>query len=431
MNIISFNEAKQVNLLEKAEIARGKRQFREAYDFLREALRYGENAAIFNRAAAILNEMGEFTGALQVAQYALKCEGANPQAKWEMAVAAERLWKLDLAARLVEELPEEGAPDPFAPHFPRRNELWGMICLKRLHLPGVRKAIFRGAVHGRLPEPLASRAERLAALMADRSSSITDPLAPESASPPGLREWIHVMYRRRLLKVGSVKNGFSLHIFPGQEGAAEFNGEHFVMGHPSFRDCGRILLELHRVITEENRGYGGVYPCHPASASVAIALSRILKIPLVEPVRLSAAAPILLCMASNLGGGAAAVSRRWPARHDLFILGKSFEHDEFYDVVAPPHNRPMLSAWAEPILSDHRQIIGALGEYITLPWEQASIKAYQSVRQNDGADGSSSVLDFNDDPRGRPSRPEETSSSERIADRLVAAYQEGANRSES
>lgn len=430
MNIVSFNQARRDDLLEKAQAAHQKQQFREAYDFLREALRYGENAAIFNRAAGILNEMAEYESAVKVAGYALKCEPHNPQAKWEMAWAYERLWRPAEALQLLNEIPASNPLDPPGQAFSRRDDLLGMCHLKRLDLAEVQKAVFRGAHAGNLPQPIASRAGRLEHCLARFGGGVASGSDPSGRWPGmengaaerrlGLRDWCYIMHGHRLIRTSSRTASFSLPFSPERDGPADAEPEHFVLGHPDFPDCGGILAELKQILAEEGSGYKGVYSCDANSLPVALAVSKILKLPLVDSAKLSASAPILLCLASNLGAAAARFSRHWSARHELFILAKSFERREFYDVVAPPCNRPTIQTWAEPIRSARRQIIGALGEYISLPWEAASIQARRSMNNPQEKGGNPSIAPLNGSVR-EPIRLENERDAVRIAERLIAA----------
>lgn len=380
MNIISFDQAKREDLLEKADQAHKNRQFREAYGFLREALRFGENAAIFNRAATILNEMGEYTAALQVAQYALKHESNNPVARWELAVANERLWKLEAALGWLAELPAEIPPGLHSQKFANKSELEGMCHLKSLNEKEAHRALFRCTKTDQFPEPLSSRIDRLRDQLNRR--------APTSGEIPvglSLNEWMGVMYGHRLLYRNSLEQSFKLHVVPGRR-SDTFTGDHFIMGHPSFDDCGRILAALHATVEEEGVGYDGVHACEQASQPVALAVSHALQLPIVDSASLLNGNRVLLCLGSNLDGAAMRNLRRFAPQHDLFILAKSFERDEFYNTVAPPQNKPLMSAWSEPIASPHRQIIGAVGEYITLPWEQTSIQAYEAAKTSRSID---------------------------------------------
>jgi hypothetical protein len=426
LKIISFNEAKRDDLIQKANAAQKKKQFREAYDFLREALRYGENAAVFNRAATILNEMGEYQGSLQVGEYALKCEPHNPWAKWEMAIAMERLWRLDESLEHLKGLPEGGLSDSPNLTLQRKNNVEGMCHLKRQNLTELRKMVFRGAEKGQLPEPLASRAKRLENYLKPYSylsshEEVTEETPLTSFPKLGLRDWMEVMYRYRLLRVCSPQNTLALHLLPSRQSPEQFRGEHFVMGHPNFLDCAKILKILKKTVEEEAVGYRGVYPVEPNSHGLSLALSKILEIPVVDSAKIASSDPILLCLASNLGGAGSKVSKRWPLRHELFILAKSFERDEFCDVVSPPNNASMLNTWAEPIFSGHRQIVGAIGEYMSVPWEEASIKAYQTVRSEQNR---TKVSGPSDGTYWDPSSSTNERSSVKIAERLLSAYRE-------
>ncbi len=369
MSILSFNQARRDHLLQQAETAHQRRHFREAYDFLREALRYGENADIFHRAATILNEMGEYAGAAQVAQYALKADPRHSMARWELAVASERLWKLEDALLLFEELAKDDSFSSDARILARKSLVAGMCHLKRMDLAGARKAMFRGAGKGELPQPLATRIERLEAFMSH-----------DHPTQPGLRDWMNIMHGHFLLKVCSRENPIQIHVSPSQAGMDSFGGEHFVTAHPSFQDCARALMELKRWVSSQGSPYCGVYACEPQSIPVAMAVGQLLGLPRVDVAKLSSSDRVLLCLASNAGKMGTKIGRHWHLRHDLFILARSFEREEFHDVVSPPHHQPMVHAWAEPIVAAHRQVLGMIGEFISLPWEQASIKARETMK---------------------------------------------------
>lgn len=373
MSILSFNHGQRDHLLRQAETAHRRRHFREAYDFLREALRFGENADIFHRAATILNEMGEYPGAAQVARYALKADPSHGPARIELVSALERLWQLDEALTELENL----GRDPITLEDPRRaarvNHLLCLCHLKRLDLVGAQRASFRGADRGVLPEPMASRVRRLAEFLDD------------AKAPPSLRDRLWIMHGHHLLPT---------------QGDSGLVG----MSHPTYADCARALRMLKRHAEETRAGYRAVFCCEPGSLPVALAAARCLGVPPADTARLASSDRVLLCLASNSGrpGGAHRASR-----HDLFILAKNFEREEYHDVVTPPHHAGKLTVWAEPIPSSHHQIIGLLGELAGLPWEAASIKSRETMR-----------LPSSEAP-GEAFTPGDTIAAERIAARLM------------
>ncbi len=415
MNVLFFNEAKQGDLLGKADAARQKRHYREAYGFVREALRFGENAAVLNRATAILNEMGEYATALQLARHALKCESRNACARWEMARACERLWLLDDALDLLRDLNEARVPDAPAGFAAARNDLIGMCRLKRGDLDGVRRALFRGAGRSGFPEPLASRVRGLEEVTAEAKRR-AEASATGSAPGMGLREWLYVMRGSWLIVRRTRERRFATDVVPGLQAPDSFEGEHFVVGCPDFLDCGRILDGLVKVFREKKVSLAGIYPCDFQSLPVALAAARLLDLPLAEASRLAAPRPLLLCLAGNADSTGARAAQRLPSRHPLFLMVKNFEREEFHDAAPPPHNQPRLNSWAEPMLSDHHQMIGAIGECLLPPWEDAAAPALKTSPAVAGI-GMNRL-------EKRPHRPvilRDARGAREIADRLVAA----------
>lgn len=367
MNILSFEQGHREQLLERADVAQRHRHFREAYDLLREALRFGEDASIFDRASAILNEMGEFESASQVASRSLRNEPKNPRALWEKAFALERLWKTEEALELLERIRVEDVPNAAMDSGIRLNHLMGMCRLKQRDVNGLRRVVFRSA----------SRGNHLK-LISDRLSRLETAL-DQSGERLRLRDWVKIMHDRHLLTVYSRRKKTALHSRIEKSLLKDHEGEHDVIRHLSFEDCGEILLALQRSVRDENRKYVGVCSAEPNSLPLAMAVSKLLGLPVVDMIRLAAPESLLICLVSNLGGMGAHISPRWPSRHDLFIMAKGFEREEFRDVVSPPHNFPQVHAWADPILSNHRQIIGALGEYFSFPWEKASLRTCRII----------------------------------------------------
>ena len=342
MKILSFNRVKQEELLQKSAQARHRRRYQEAYDFLREALRYGEDAAILSRAAALLNEMGEYGAAVQISSFALTKEKNCEPAQWEMANAFERMWDLDEAIDILTRLDER--------KFPGLNLALFKCHLKKCDVGQARKYLFRHSHGADLPPELKARCDRLDRVGADKLT---------------LRGWKWVMHGHRLAHERG-EGEFETHLASNGRAPAGFGGQHYVIARPGFRDCARVLAALQRILAEHSRSYSGIIPLGATAMPVALFLARLLSLPLLN-TRAAGGSPLLV-MGSNLESRAS-LPRGFPPR-DLLILMKSFERDEFYDAVPPPGNLPEVGRWPEPLRGFPTQWIGALGEMIFLPWER-------------------------------------------------------------
>jgi hypothetical protein len=349
VNIISFNQLKREALLMKAEGAHKNRQYQQAYDYLREALRFGENAAIFLRAASILNEMGEYQNAAQLAKYALQADPNLSEAKWELAVAYERLWKIDEALALLHEI------ESFV--FNSKNDLplksihlFGMCYLKSGDLNAAKRILFRGAVTGTFPEPLISRLNRIMKRF--------ESLNVSSVTSLKLADWIYIMHGNHLLLSDS----------EGSTQETPFRLEYF--------DLGKILWEFEKHYKESALKYSGILPIGPHSMSVAKILSEILNLPILGSV-FTGKAPVLICALVNVG-----FKLNHPFKnlrqHDVFILVKHFEREEFYDAVSNSISLS-LNSWPESFNIGYHQIIGVLGRRFVLPWEKQIVKTDQKT----------------------------------------------------
>jgi hypothetical protein len=181
---------------------------------------------------------------------------------------------------------------------------------------------------------------------------------------------------RHLLVHERGEHAFQFHHVFGGAAAPEakgFEGEHYVVGHPSFSDCARVLAALEDFLAEHSGRYSGVAPLGESARPVALFLARLLGLPLATSRSSSERRPLLLVMGTNRDRPAPPPGGFF--RNDLLIFMKSFEREEFHDTVAPPHNRVHLSRWAEPICTSRLQIIGAIGEWIALPWERPAGKS--------------------------------------------------------
>ena len=363
MKILSFNRVKQEELLQKSAQARHRRRYQEAYDFLREALRYGEDAAILSRAAALLNEMGEYGAAVQISSFALTKEKNCEPAQWEMANAFERMWDLDEAIDILTRLDEQ--------KFSGLNLALFKCHLKKCDVGQARKYLFRHSHGADLPAGLKARCDRLEDLLSagsrsDRASSRSHHAwsRPHRACL-SLRGWKWVMHGHRLAHERG-EGEFETHLTSNGRAPAGFEGQHYVIARPGFRDCARVLAALQRILAEHSRSYSGIIPLGATAMPVALFLARLLSLPLLN-TRPVGGSPLLV-MGSNLESRAS-LPRGFPPR-DLLILMKSFERDEFYDAVPPPGNLPEVGRWPEPLRGFPTQWIGALGEMIFLPWER-------------------------------------------------------------
>ena len=346
MDILSFNKVKQDELLQKSSHARSRRRYREAYEFLREALRYGEDSAILSRAAMLLNEMGEHGAALQVATFALTKDRDCDGAMWEMAVALERSWDLDEAIGIFLQLNEA--------RFPRLNE-WLCACfLKKGDLDEARKYLFRIPHDSDLPPVMNARCERMEKL--DRSRLT-------------LRDWKWVMHGHVLVhERGEQGYCFQSHRLPEGADPADFAGQHYVSAEPSFHDCARVLLGIGDILAGGAPPYTGIFGIGETGLPVALFLSRLLSVPKAGRSQLMSSDRLLIVLGSNTDPRRRR-SHLLP-QHDVLILMKSFEREEFCDVVAPPNQKLFLGRWGFSIGGKRRQIIGAIGELIVLPWER-------------------------------------------------------------
>ena len=361
MKILSFNRVKQEELLEKSAQARHRRRYQEAYGFLREALRYGEDAAILSRAATLLNEMGEYGSAVQVCALALAREKNCEPAQWEMASAFERMWDLDEAIDILMRLDDR--------KFPAVNLALHQCHLKKCNVGEARKYLFRHSHGTDLSAEGETRRGRLADLKArcDRLEELLPAGSRLHRACLTLRDWKWVMHGHRLAHERS-DGEFETHLASNGRAPAAFEGRHYIVARPGFRDCARVLAALGGVLAERGRSYSGVIPLGSAAIPVALFLARRLSLPLLNAHR--AGGCPLLVMAGNLGSRAS-LPRDFPA-HDLLILMKSFEREEFYDVVPPPGNLAEVGRWPEPLRGFRTQLIGALGEMIFLPWERTA-----------------------------------------------------------
>ncbi|MDD2710043.1 MAG: hypothetical protein PHV34_18835 [Verrucomicrobiae bacterium] len=355
-NILSFSEFKTEESVRRADAAMQKKQYLQAYQFLREALRYGGNSGIFSRAAAILNEVGDHGGAKQTCLNAIHMEAVSPSIHWELALACERLWfmldSLELCRSILPVQPVFG----LLPKL-KREDVAVMCHIKLLNADSARQALFRGAEKNRLSPRLLARVERLEQLLTDSTPSFH------------LREWLHVMRGHVLLVSNDEDQLTGFQGLPEGRGDAPFAGEHFVIAHLNYHDCGIMLNRLRVMAARDEHRYEGVFSVEPSSLPVAMAVSELLSLPLLDHRQTCASSRVLLCLSGNRVAPLPPL-RRLPPRHDLFILGKSFECEEYYDVVQPPFNNSYLHAWTEPINTPHRQIIGAIGENVVLPWDE-------------------------------------------------------------
>lgn len=346
MKILSFNRVKQEELLQKSAQARSRRRYQEAYDFLREALRYGEDAAILSRAAALLNEMGEYSAAVQVSAFAVTKEKNCAPAQWEMARAFERMWELDEAVEILEHL-DEGA-------FADVNRVLFMCHLKKGDVDAARRFLFRHSHGAELPADLKARCDRLEGLA-------------KGYRTLSLRDWKWVMHGHRLAHE-RCDGEFETHLASNGQAPKGFEGRHYVIARPGFRDCARVLAAIEGVISQQERFYSGIVAAGSTGMPVALFLARLLGLPLLNAARASASGSPLVVIGSNLESRAS-LPRGFPA-HDVLVLMKSFEREEFFDVVAPPSNLPEVGRWPDPLRPHRTQLIGAIGEMIFLPWEK-------------------------------------------------------------
>lgn len=358
MKILSFNRVKQEELLQKSALARNRRRYQEAYDFLREALRYGEDAAILSRAAGLLNEMGEYSAALQLAAFALTKEKSCEPAQWEMALAFERLWDVDEAIDILLKLEES--------RFPDVNLALFKCFVKKGQIGEARKHLFRHAHGAELPAELKAVCDRFESAAKTRLT---------------LRDWKWVMHGH-FLAHERTDGEFETHVASNGRAPAAFEGRHYIIARPNFRDCARVLLALEGVMEKRGRSYSGVIALGSTALPVALFLARLHSLPLINTTH-TGGSPLLV-MGGNLEARPAIP--RGLQRHDLLILMKSFERDEFHDAVAPPVNLAEVGRWPEPLRPCRTQIIGALGEMIFLPWER-STKTSRSSSSSDINEG--------------------------------------------
>jgi hypothetical protein len=143
-----------------------------------------------------------------------------------------------------------------------------------------------------------------------------------------------------------------------------------------------VLSALENVMDKRGRSYSGVVSLSSTAMPVALFLARLHSLPLVNTSQ-AGSAPLLV-MGGNLDSRPTVP--RGLQRHDLLILMKSFERDEFHDVVPPPGNLAEVGRWPEPLRFGRTQLIGALGEMIFLPWER-STKTSRSSSASDINEG--------------------------------------------
>jgi len=360
MKILSFNRVKQEELLQKSASARNRRRFQEAYDFLREALRYGEDAAILARAAALLNEMGEYSAALQVSTFAITKEKNCEPAQWEMARAFERMWDVDEAIDILLRLDEQKYPDVNLALF--------KCYLKQCDVAKARRSLFRHSHGAELPAELKAKCDRLEGLLNARGLTAHGRFV-KAARRFSLRDWKWVMHGHLLAHERS-EYRFETHLASNGRPPVGFEGMHYVIARPSYRDCARVLADMERLHAGRLKTYSGIASLGTTAIPVALFLARLLAVPLLNPAQAAATRSPLFVMGSNLETRLAVP--RSVTSQDLLVLMKSFERDEYYDAVPPPSNLAEVGRWPEPLRPCRTQLIGALGEMIFLPWEKCT-----------------------------------------------------------
>jgi len=111
---------------------------------------------VLERTVSMLNELGEHAGAAQLAHSALRHAPSSLALRWELALAAERLWKLNSALHWLRELPPEYQPPTVLEGCTSPGELEGMCHIKRLDDAHALTIAFRTARDGKLPERFTS-----------------------------------------------------------------------------------------------------------------------------------------------------------------------------------------------------------------------------------------------------------------------------------
>lgn len=366
MKILSFNRVKQEELLQKSAHARNRRRYQEAYDFLREALRYGEDAAILARAAALLNEMGEYSAALQVSTFAITKEKNCEPAQWEMARAFERMWDLDEAIQILTRLDEQKYPDVNLALF--------KCYLKQCDVAKARRSLFRHSHGAELPAELKAKCDRLEGLLHTRG--FTSAKFSKAARKFTLRDWKWVMHGHLLAHERS-EYRFETHLASNGRSPVGFEGMHYVIARPSYRDCARVLSDMERLFANRLKSYSGIASLGATAIPVALFLARLLAVPLLNSAQAAASRSPLYVIGTNLETRPALP--RNMGSQDVLILMKSFERDEYYDAVPPPSNLAEVGRWPEPLRPCRAQLIGALGEMIFLPWEKSTKTSREAV----------------------------------------------------